>query len=56
MKANHILVDFENVLHLPPDRIGKDSSVFSNQCITAMALSDAGKVTYADGKKSSVES
>ena len=28
MKANHILVDFENVPHLPLDRIGEDHVVF----------------------------
>jgi hypothetical protein len=28
MKANHILVDFENVPHLPLDRIGEDNVIF----------------------------
>ncbi len=44
MKANHILVDFENVPHLPPDRIGRPFGVFAMLRTSFLALSNGRHV------------
>ena len=48
MKANHILVDFENVPHLPLDRIGEDSVVFTKPHAFYLALSKTAKRISAE--------
>ncbi len=48
MKANHILVDFENVPHLPLDRIGEDSVVFTKPHAFYLALSKTAKGISAE--------
>lgn len=53
MKANHILVDFENVPHLPLDRIDEDHVVFAKRPASSLVFSETGIVTNADEPKAS---
>ena len=56
MKANPIQVEFENMPHLPLDRIVECSDIFSKQPTSSLAFSETGKVTYTDEKESPVNS
>ncbi len=56
MKANHILVDFENVLHLQLACISGDSGVFSKQPASFLDLPRNLQDTYAEETNESVNS